>query len=230
MIELYWQDECEVTMASPSREDSWYLFLLCLWDLSHGLFVSRRGTGLWDRPGSSGAWQAAPLYESCRHGRVGAGAALPAGCLQAHIWEEIVPTCEWVTKERCYWSICWHLVDRCWNAAWVNSLPFCVIHVGSCSSLDRRVSSPDRTDPPADSTGCSCTGYSGQPGCSQTGTYVNSCTVFQISIQSILYSDCSKLLYKVPSAHQVQFGVQYLAQGHFDMQLSQDLHKRSSNH
>lgn len=74
-----------------------------------------------------------------------------------------------VSKERCYWSICWHLVDRCLNAAWVNSLPSCVIHVGSCSSLDRRVSSPDRTDPPADSTGCSCIGYSGQPGCSQTG-------------------------------------------------------------
>ena len=39
---------------------------------------------------------------------------------------------------------------------------------------------------------------------------------------------------KVPAAHQEQFGVQYLAQGHFDMQLSPawswDLDPRPSNH
>lgn len=41
--------------------------------------------------------------------------------------------------------------------------------VGSCCSLDSRMPSHDRADPPADSTCCLCPGYAGQPGRSQTG-------------------------------------------------------------
>jgi len=59
------------------------------------LCVSRGRPGVWDRPGSSGAGPAAPLHEGCRSGRVGPGAALPAGGLQAHVRKEVVPTCKW---------------------------------------------------------------------------------------------------------------------------------------
>lgn len=67
--------------------------------LCYTVVVSRGGQGIWDCPGSPGARQAAPLYESCRTSRVGIGATLPAGCHQTHLWKKTVPACEW----SCIW-------------------------------------------------------------------------------------------------------------------------------
>lgn len=140
-------------------------FMVPLSVMSLGACVSRRRTGVWDCPGSSGAGQAAPLHAGGWSGRVCTGAALPAGCIQADIWQEAVPTCKYTLKSFLELKIqdcCWHLVDGFVDAACVNCSFFFLLYlqmpVGSRCSLDSRVPSYDRTDPPADPTGSSCPG------------------------------------------------------------------------